>query len=127
LVACQQAACTQSRTASFGDIFYGNSFKKSLFPVRLPVSVVNALAKRLMADAKPNNHMVTVDLEACTVHGPDPDGPTISFEIDPQRREALLEGLDEIGMTLKYKAQIAAFQAHDAVQRPWIYSNMISP
>ncbi|MBI5912797.1 MAG: 3-isopropylmalate dehydratase small subunit [Betaproteobacteria bacterium] len=108
---------------SFGDIFYNNSFKNGLLPVQLPANVVDALAVRIEADANPDSLPVIVDLEACTVHGPGTDGPIIAFDIDPERREALLEGLDEIGITLKHEAQIAAFQARDAAQRPWVYRN----
>lgn len=108
---------------SFGDIFYNNSFKKSLLPVRLPASVVEALARSITAEANPLSRPMVVDLLACTVHGPDPNGPKIAFEIDPGRREALLEGLDDIGMTLKLEGQIAAFQSRDSAARPWVYRN----
>ncbi len=108
---------------SFGDIFYNNSFKNGLLPVQLPANVVEALAVRIAADANPDSLPVIVDLEACTVRGPGTGGPAIAFDIDPERREALLEGLDEIGVTLKHEAQIAAFQARDAAQRPWIYQH----
>ena len=61
----------------------------------------------------------TVDLESKAVLPP--DGNRISFEIDEMRRQALLQGLDDLGLTLKKEAEIAAFQQRDRLQRPWIY------
>jgi len=112
---------------SFGDIFYNNSFKKSLLPLRLPASVVEELARRVSESANPRRLPLTVDLQACTVRGPQPESPTIAFEIEPSRRDALLEGLDEIGLTLKHDAEIAAFQAADSRRRPWVYSTKYGP
>ena len=86
-------------------------------------NVVEALSVPIRADANPDSLPVIVDLEACTVRGPGTGSPIIAFDIDPERRETLIEGLDEIGITLKHEAQIAAFQVHDAAQRPWVYRN----
>jgi 3-isopropylmalate/(R)-2-methylmalate dehydratase small subunit len=102
---------------SYGDIFYENAAKNGLLAVTLPVATVNAIG-RALEDGKRGREM-TVDLEACMVTTP--DGSTIPFEIDAARRTALLEGLDEIGMTLKDADAIAAFQARDRETRPWIY------
>ncbi|MCW5772764.1 MAG: 3-isopropylmalate dehydratase small subunit [Rhodospirillaceae bacterium] len=102
---------------SYSDIFYGNSFKSGLLPVILPAETVQRLG-RLLEEGK-HGHEMTVDLEACTVTAA--DGSQVSFGIDPARRTALLEGLDEIGLTLKDAPAIAAFQARDRAKRPWIY------
>ena len=101
---------------SFGDIFYSNSFQNGLLPVRLPASEVTAIAAEL-ADAQ--FPRITVDLQACTVTTP--AGRTLSFEIEPERRQALLAGLDDIGMTLLDRTAIEAFRRNDEFDRPWIY------
>ena len=112
---------------SFGDIFFNNSMKNGLLPIRLPAAAVDALAARIDAAANPDGRPLVVSLEDCSIRGPHPDSPVLKFEIDPARREALMESLDEIGMTLKHGARIAEFQARDAAQRPWIYRNTLSP
>jgi 3-isopropylmalate/(R)-2-methylmalate dehydratase small subunit len=97
---------------SYGQIFYGNCFQNGLLPITLPAATVEALAKHAAApDAKP----FTVDLEQQTVNG------TIRFEISPRSRKMLLEGLDEVGLTLAMEPRIAAFEAADRARRPWIY------
>lgn len=102
---------------SFSDIFYENSCKNGLLAVSLRAGAVAEIGSMLeRGDA---GLEMTVDLEACTVNGP--DAQMRPFEIDPARRAALLEGLDEIGMTLKDADAIAAFQARDRDSRPWIY------
>ncbi len=101
---------------SFGDIFYGNCFQNGLLPVRLPASEVTLIAQELERCPEPR---MAVDLEACTVTTP--AGRLLRFEIEPDRRAALLEGLDDIGMTLRDRAAIERFQRDDEVARPWIY------
>lgn len=102
---------------SFGDIFYENSFKNALLPLVLPEDEVKALLDLLASGA--GGCRMEVDLEAQTVTCP--DGKVVSFTIDPGRREALLGGLDEIGVTLRDQEAIDAFQRRDRVERPWIY------
>jgi 3-isopropylmalate/(R)-2-methylmalate dehydratase small subunit len=102
---------------SFSDIFYENSFKNGLLAIRLASEQVNAIARQIEDGA--SGYEMTVDLESCTITTP--AGSVVSFSIDPSRRTALLEGLDEIGMTLKETDTIAAFQARDRQARPWIY------
>ena len=97
---------------SFGDIFFSNCFQNGLLAIRLPQETVAALGK-LAADPATANF--TVDLEKQTING------TIPFEIEPRRKKMLLEGLDEIGLTLAMEPKIAAFQASDRQRRPWIY------
>jgi len=107
---------------SFSDIFYENSFKNGLLAVRLPSEQVDAIAREIESGTA--GHELTVDLENCTITTA--AGSTISFAIDAARRTALLEGLDEIGMTLKETDTIAAFQARDRQFRPWIYEAKFS-
>lgn len=104
---------------SFGDIFYNNSFQNGLLPVRLPTEDVAAIADELESWDPPQ---LSVDLKACTVRTP--SGRVLSFDIEPERRTALLEGMDEIAMTLRHGAAIEAFRRNDEMDRPWIYRQM---
>jgi len=99
---------------SYGDIFYSNCFQNGVLPIRLPLAQIEALAAQC-ADGAP----ITVDLEKKTIVAP--DGTSIAFAIDPLRREALLHGLDDIGLTLKDDALIRAWQAKDRSARPWAW------
>lgn len=100
---------------SFADIFYNNCFKNGILPVVLPPEQVEAA----MADAERGaNARVTVDLEAQTVTLS--DGTAFPFEVDAHRRRCLLEGLDDIGLTLERAAAIDAFEAQAAQSRPWV-------
>ena len=101
---------------SFGDIFYWNCFQNGVLPIRLPEDQVKELAAEVEAAEQ---SLVTVDLESQAITTP--SGRKITFTTDPERRDALLEGLDEIGMTLKLDAQIRAHQRRDRESRPWIY------
>jgi 3-isopropylmalate/(R)-2-methylmalate dehydratase small subunit len=100
---------------SFGDIFYGNCFQNGLLPVRLPAAEGEAIA----AELRSGGREITVDLVEQQVVTA--SGRAIRFEIEPGRRKALLEGLDAIGVTLTYAADIARFQARDRMRRPWLY------
>ncbi|GAA0304322.1 3-isopropylmalate dehydratase small subunit [Sphingomonas oligophenolica] len=100
---------------SFGDIFYGNCFQNGLLAIRLPEAQVEAIA----ADVRASDAPVTVDLERCLIVAP--GGRTIAFEIDPLRRQALLEGLDDIGQTALVRERILDWQARDRAERPWIW------
>jgi len=99
---------------SFGDIFFNNCFQNGVLPVRLPIAQVEALAAQCAGGAS-----VTVDLQARTLTAP--DGRVSSFDIDPLRREALLHGLDDIGLTLKDDALIREWQQADRARRPWAW------
>jgi 3-isopropylmalate/(R)-2-methylmalate dehydratase small subunit len=100
---------------SFADIFYNNCFKNGILPITLPQQDVD----KLMDDAERGaNAVLTVDLEAQTITGP--DGGEISFEIDPFRKRCLLEGLDDIGLTLEKEDAIAVFERKRAETRPWL-------
>jgi 3-isopropylmalate/(R)-2-methylmalate dehydratase small subunit len=100
---------------SFGDIFYGNCFQNGMLPIRLPDPVVQSLVRESEASDAP----FTIDLEARAIVSP--SGTTVPFTIDALRRQGLLSGLDEIGQTLQQDADIAAWQAHDRTERPWIW------
>lgn len=100
---------------SFADIFYNNCFKNGILPIALPQEEVD----KLMDDAERGaNAVVTVDLEAQTITGP--DGGTISFDVDPFKKHCLLNGLDDIGLTMENASKIDAFEAQDAQARPWV-------
>ncbi|VAW24900.1 3-isopropylmalate dehydratase small subunit [hydrothermal vent metagenome] len=102
-------------STSFADIFYNNCFKNSI----LPIVVTPEQLEALMDDAqRGSNATLSVDLEAQTIKGP--DGGTIEFDIDPARKNALLEGLDDIGLTLGKVDQIGEFEKRAKSARPWI-------
>jgi 3-isopropylmalate/(R)-2-methylmalate dehydratase small subunit len=99
---------------SFAEIFHNNCFKNGILPIALPQGQVDAL----MADAeKGANARMTVDLEAQTVTTS--DGETFAFEVDAFKKHCLLEGLDDIGLTMEKADAIDAFEARAAAERPW--------
>ena len=100
---------------SFGDIFANNCFQNGLLPIVLPAGQVEQLA----AECAGGNARVTVDLEQQTVTSP--HGATFPFQIEALRREAMLKGLDEIGLTLLHEQAIDAFKARDQAERPWTW------
>ncbi len=100
---------------SFADIFYNNCFKNGILPIKLPQEQVD----KLMDDAQRGaNATVTIDLEKQTIQGP--DGGTIAFEIDPFRKHCLLNGLDDIGLTLQKADKIKAFEEKQKREEPWL-------
>ena len=99
---------------SFADIFTGNCLENGLLPIALPADQVAAL----MDEAKGGNHVFTVDLAAQTVTAP--SGAVFAFAIDPGRKAKLLEGLDSIGETLRSAPAIDAYEARQALARPWL-------
>lgn len=102
-------------STSFADIFYNNCFKNGI----LPVIVSEAELENLMEDARRGaNATLTVDLEAQTIKGP--DGGTIHFDIDPDRKHRLLNGIDDIGETLTKAADIDSYEARIKDNRPWV-------
>lgn len=101
-------------STSFADIFFNNCFKNGILPIILPQEQVDAL----MADARKGaNARVTVDLEAQTVTTS--DGQSFGFAVDPHRKHCLMNGLDDIGLTLEKAAAIDSFEAKVATLRPW--------
>ena len=101
-------------STSFADIFYNNCFQNGLLPVALKAEEVATL----MEEAKGGNHLVTVDLEAQTVVSP--SGKRFSFQIDPQRKTKMLNGLDAIGETLVAARSIDVFEEKRALAQPWL-------
>ena len=101
-------------STSFADIFYNNTFKNGI----LPIVVSPADLDKLMDDAsRGSNSTLTVDLESQTIKGP--DGGTIRFDIDPFKKHCLLNGLDDIGLTMEKAPAIATFEQKIAAERPW--------
>ncbi len=102
-------------STSFADIFYNNCFKNGILPIVLPQDVVDVL----MADAqKGANARVTVDLAAQTVTTS--DGQSFAFDLDSHRKHCLLNGLDDIGLTLEKAAAIDSYEAKATMTRPWV-------
>lgn len=104
---------------SFADIFYNNSFKNGLLPLVLTGAEVDRLFAMTTGDAALE---LTVDLATQTVSGP--DGFEARFEIDPFRKTCLLEGLDEIGLSLKDADAIRAYEAKRRHETPWMFQNI---
>ena len=101
-------------STSFADIFYNNCFQNGLLPVVLKPEEVQAL----MDEAKGGNHLVTVDLASQIVVSP--SGQRFEFQIDPQRKIKMLNGLDAIGETLVAAADINVYESQRALDRPWL-------
>ena len=100
---------------SFADIFYNNCFKNGILPIVVAPEQLDAL----MDDAsRGSNATLTVDLETQTISGP--DGGSIAFDIDPSRKQVLLEGLDDIAMTMENETLISAFEGKMDENRSWI-------
>jgi len=100
---------------SFADIFYNNCFKNGILPIRLQQEDID----KLLDDASRGaNATLTVDLENQAITGP--DGGEIRFEIDPFRKKCLIEGLDDIGLTMERADRIAAYEERAQVSRPWL-------
>ncbi len=100
---------------SFADIFYNNCFKNGILPIKLPQEDVD----KLMDDAERGaNAVITVDLERQVISGP--DGGEISFELDPFKKQCLLEGLDDVGLTLKKDTHIDTYEEKRADSHPWL-------
>jgi 3-isopropylmalate/(R)-2-methylmalate dehydratase small subunit len=101
-------------STSFADIFYNNSFKNGI----LPIVVSPEDLKKLMDDAeRGSNATLTIDLESQTIQGP--DGGTVHFEIDAFKKHCLLNGLDDIGLTLEKAPAIESYEQKNAAERPW--------
>jgi len=100
---------------SFADIFFNNSFKNGILPIVLPQDVVDVLMKDAEKGA---NARMSIDLEAQTVTTS--DGEVFAFEVDAFKKQCLLDGLDDIGLTLEKTASIDAFEATANTQRPWV-------
>lgn len=101
---------------SFADIFRSNCFKNGLLPIQLDSDTVGRLFEAMYAS---EGYQLTVDLEAQTVTTP--DGEVIPFEVDAFRRDCLLKGLDDIGITLQSEDAIRAFETRHRERAPWVF------
>ncbi|ARP98977.1 3-isopropylmalate dehydratase small subunit [Pseudorhodoplanes sinuspersici] len=102
-------------STSFGDIFYNNSFKNGILPIR----VSHEDLEKLFDDAERGaNATMTIDLENQEIRGP--DGGAIKFDIDPHRKHCLLNGLDDIGLTMVKKDKIDSYESKVGAERPWM-------
>ena len=100
---------------AFADIFYNNCFKNGILPIVLPQEIVD----QLMDDAQNGaNATLTVDLENQIITRP--DGQTVAFDVDAFRKHCLLNGLDDIGLTMEKAAAIESFETKAAQDRPWV-------
>jgi 3-isopropylmalate/(R)-2-methylmalate dehydratase small subunit len=103
--------------SGFGDIFFANCFQNGILPIVVDKEIVDGLAAEV--EHSQGAGRVGVDLEEQTITSP--SGKRHRFEIDPRRRAGLLEGLDEIALTLHRDGDIRSFQAADRIERPWIH------
>src|ERR1700689_2639033 len=103
--------------SGFGDIFFANCFQNGILPIIVDKEIVDGLAADV--ESTQGAGRIAIDLEAQTITSP--SGKTHRFEIDPRRRDGLLEGLDEVAQTLRRDDEIRTFQAADAAERPWIH------
>ncbi len=102
-------------STDFADIFYNNCFKNAILPIKLSPEDV----EKLMEDAERGaNATITVDLENQKITGP--DGGEISFDLDPFRKHCLINGLDDIGLTMEKADKIDAFEEKNKISQPWL-------
>jgi 3-isopropylmalate/(R)-2-methylmalate dehydratase small subunit len=102
-------------STSFADIFYNNCFKNGI----LPIKVTKEQLDDLMDDAeRGSNATLTIDLESQTIQGP--DGGEVKFEIDEFKKHLLLNGLDDIGLTLQKSNKVDSFEAQQNANQPWL-------
>ncbi|OWY40585.1 3-isopropylmalate dehydratase small subunit [Xenophilus sp. AP218F] len=102
---------------SFADIFFNNCYKNGLLPIVLAADIVDQLFRECAATP---GYSLTVDLAAQTVAAP--AGQTFAFDITEHRKQCLLGGLDEIGLTLRHEAEIQAFEAKRRAAQPWLFA-----
>ena len=104
-------------STQFGDIFYNNCFKNGVLPIKMPKEIID----KLMDDAsRGSNAIIEIDLEKQEIKGP--DGGTVHFDIDPFRKRCLLEGLDDIGLTMEKKSEIDDFENKQKESQPWLHA-----
>ena len=101
---------------SFADIFFNNCFKNGILPVVLDAAVVDSLFDEVHGN---EGYQLTVDLESQTISKP--SGETISFDVDEFRKYCLINGLDDIGLTLQHVDEIKAYEQQRAKDAPWLF------
>ena len=104
---------------SFGDIFFNNSFKNGLLPIRLDEAVVDDLFRRVAAT---EGYELTIELPAQQVIAQ--EGDRYPFEIDPFRKSCLLKGLDDIALTLQHADEIRAYERRRRIEVPWLFADL---
>ena len=102
---------------SFADIFFNNCFKNGMLPIRLEAGVVDALFKAVETN---EGYKLKVDLEQQTITAP--DGSVYKFDVDAHRKHCLLNGLDDIGLTLQHVDAIKAFEEKHRAAQPWLFA-----
>ncbi|MBK6651342.1 MAG: 3-isopropylmalate dehydratase small subunit [Betaproteobacteria bacterium] len=105
---------------SYADIFFNNSFKNGLLPIILPEAVVNQLFDEVHAFP---GYALTIDLERQVIVRP--QGEEIPFDVQPFRKYCLLNGFDDIGLTLRHRDKITAFEAERLATKPWLAHTMV--
>jgi 3-isopropylmalate/(R)-2-methylmalate dehydratase small subunit len=103
--------------SGFGDIFFANCFQNGILPIVVEKEIVDQLAADI--ETTQGAGKISIDLEGQTIVSP--SGARHTFEIDPRRREGLLQGLDEVALTLQRDNDIRTFQAADRAERPWVH------
>lgn len=107
---------------SFADIFFNNCYKNGFLPIVLPAAAIDTLFAETTAQ---EGYRLTIDLAAQTVTSP--TGRVFPFEITEHRKHCLLNGLDEIGLTLQHAAEIKAFEQQRRLAQPWIFGDALQP
>ena len=102
---------------SYADIFFNNCFKNGILPIVLPAETLEALFAKVVAVP---GYKLTVDLEKQTIAGP--DGLSIVFSVDPFRKECLINGWDDIGLTLRHAEIIRTFEDKRRIEQPWLFA-----
>jgi 3-isopropylmalate/(R)-2-methylmalate dehydratase small subunit len=103
---------------SFADIFFNNCFKNGILPIKLAPELMDRLFQQAMGEQALE---ITVDLEAQELRLA--DGGSIAFEVDEFRKHCLLEGLDDIGLTLRHSGEISAFEQQRREKAPWVFND----
>ncbi len=105
---------------SFADIFFNNCFKNSILPIVLPEAQIDDLFKEVQAQP---GYRLRVDLPAQVIATP--SGQTLAFEVDAFRKDCLINGLDDIGLTLQHADSIRAYEAQAKHKTPWVFSGLV--
>jgi len=102
---------------SFADIFFSNTSKNGILAIKLDESLVDELFEQVTSTP---NYKLSIDLEAQLIKYP--NGDTVGFEIDPFKKHCLLNGLDDIGLTLQHKTEVESYEQRRKEEAPWLFS-----
>ena len=102
---------------SYADIFFNNCFKNGILPIVLPAETLETLFAKVAAAP---GYKLTVDLEKQVISGP--DGLSIAFSVDAFRKECLINGWDDIGLTLRHAEIIRTFEDKRRIEQPWLFA-----